>query len=276
MQVLAAQTRLAQDLGRRPELFGIYLTELLTLFLDKGIAIQNLRITNPQVKVILFLSWLTSYGLTWFQDRWYNWIFDFPSASYWCLVSSRRLQALGERFFRNSFSFQELVVPLCLIRFHLIRWKERYFCRLAAPYTYAYRYQNSLYGCWRNPWCICEWHRVQYCHPTGVCRVGKHCEMPFHSSIYVLTSWFKILSKQRIRLTKYIMLRSSELRSLSSGQVIFLLAMHDIESLRASEGLPSSLVTYFINDTFNKSPVLSVCMEGIAEKVRLNVLNFTS
>jgi len=62
VQVLAAQTRLAQDLGRRPELLGIYLTELLTLFLDKGVAIQNLRITSPQVKV----SWVLSQLLfTW-------------------------------------------------------------------------------------------------------------------------------------------------------------------------------------------------------------------
>lgn len=96
------------------------------------------------------------------------------------------------------------------------------------------------------------------------------------SSIYVLTLCFKILSRQRIRLTKYIMLRSSELRSLPTGQVIFLLAMHDIEGLRASEGLPSSLVTYFINDTFNKNPVLSACMEEIAEQVRLNVLDSIS
>lgn len=50
-QVLAAQTRLAQDLNRRPELYETYLVELLTLFLDKGVAIQNLKIANPQLKV---------------------------------------------------------------------------------------------------------------------------------------------------------------------------------------------------------------------------------
>lgn len=44
--------------------------------------------------------------------------------------------------------------------------------------------------------------------------------------------------------------------------------MHDIESMRALEGLPSSLVTYFINDSLNKNVVLSACMEGIAEQVR--------
>lgn len=53
-QVLAAQTRLAQDLDRRPELYDIYLVELLTLFADKGVAIQNLKISNHHVKVCTF------------------------------------------------------------------------------------------------------------------------------------------------------------------------------------------------------------------------------
>jgi phosphatidylinositol 4-kinase A len=49
--VLAAQTRLARELHRRPELYEIYLVELLTLFADKGVAIQNLKIANHHVKV---------------------------------------------------------------------------------------------------------------------------------------------------------------------------------------------------------------------------------
>jgi phosphatidylinositol 4-kinase len=52
-KVLAAQTRLGQELHRRPEFYEPYLVELLTLFADKGVAIQNLKITNSQVKVCL-------------------------------------------------------------------------------------------------------------------------------------------------------------------------------------------------------------------------------
>jgi phosphatidylinositol 4-kinase A len=51
VKVLAAQTRLAQELRRRPELYELYLVELLTLFADKGVAIQNLKIANHHVKV---------------------------------------------------------------------------------------------------------------------------------------------------------------------------------------------------------------------------------
>lgn len=51
LKVLAAQTRLAQDLHQRPELYETYLIELLTLFADKGVAIQNLKISNHHIKV---------------------------------------------------------------------------------------------------------------------------------------------------------------------------------------------------------------------------------
>lgn len=53
-QVVAAQTRLAQDLHRRPELYETYLIELLSLFADKGVAIQNLKIANHQISVGIF------------------------------------------------------------------------------------------------------------------------------------------------------------------------------------------------------------------------------
>jgi phosphatidylinositol 4-kinase A len=49
--VLAAQTRLAQELHQRPELYEIYLTELLTLFGDQGVAIQHALTKDKSLKV---------------------------------------------------------------------------------------------------------------------------------------------------------------------------------------------------------------------------------
>lgn len=49
--MLASQTRLAQELHKRPEFYEIYLVELLTLFADKGVGIQNLKIANYHTKV---------------------------------------------------------------------------------------------------------------------------------------------------------------------------------------------------------------------------------
>ena len=49
-QILAAQTRLAHDLDQRPEFYQIYLQELLSLFEEKGIAIQNASIQSRHMK----------------------------------------------------------------------------------------------------------------------------------------------------------------------------------------------------------------------------------
>ena len=76
-----------------------------------------------------------------------------------------------------------------------------------------------------------------------------------------------VIGKTRCLLTKHIPLRTSEVRYLVPGQVLFLLAMHDVESMRAAAGRPSSLVTYFVNKGINKNAGLLACMEAIAEKV---------
>lgn len=84
----------------------------------------------------------------------------------------------------------------------------------------------------------------------------------------------QVISKHRTVLLRHISLRASDIRGLSSGQVIFILTMHDIESMRSAAGLTSSLVTFFINDSLNNHYGLSVCMESIAEKVRCQGSHF--
>lgn len=65
-------------------------------------------------------------------------------------------------------------------------------------------------------------------------------------------------------------MRVGDIRYLSSGQIVFILTMHDMESMRSAVGLTSPLVSYFTNDSINKHPGLSTCMESVAEKVRTN------
>jgi hypothetical protein len=76
------------------------------------------------------------------------------------------------------------------------------------------------------------------------------------------------MSKHRSLLNKYLPYHHSETRSLSSGEVTLLLAMHDVEGMRATAGLPSSLVLYFTNSSINSRTALSACMEAMADKVR--------
>ncbi len=72
-------------------------------------------------------------------------------------------------------------------------------------------------------------------------------------------------------MTRYISYRASDIRYLSSGQVIFILMLHDVEGMRSAAGFPSPLVSYFMNNSLNEHPGLSSCMESVAEKV--NVLS---
>ena len=81
----------------------------------------------------------------------------------------------------------------------------------------------------------------------------------------------QIIQKHRALLQKHIPLRATEVRGLYPGQIIFLLAMHDVESMRSAAGLPSSLVSFFTNNSLNVNPGLVHCMEAVAEKVYNNL-----
>lgn len=58
--IVAAQTRLAQELHQRPELYDVYLTELLTLFSDQGVAIQNALTQDKALKPETMVEQLVS------------------------------------------------------------------------------------------------------------------------------------------------------------------------------------------------------------------------
>ena len=73
--------------------------------------------------------------------------------------------------------------------------------------------------------------------------------------------------KHRGILVKLIPLGPSEILSLNSSEVVFLLTTHDLESFRSAQGLPSSLPSYFTNTSLSKDVLLRGCMESIAEKV---------
>ncbi|KAG9226590.1 hypothetical protein CCMSSC00406_0006185 [Pleurotus cornucopiae] len=227
--VLAAQTRLANELYRRPKLYETYLTELLTLFADKGVAIQNLVTSNPHIKTEDMIEQLAS-----------------------------------------------LLLPINALLAH-----DDFEPHIDAP--------PSLVSLFRNMWFLCvlfnltwlerdvtamDWQkttlsRIAAKTPNVVLEESSDAaasDLEYNSVLrqdYVNT----VVSKHRASLTKHISLRSSDVRYLSSGQIIFLLAMHDIQYMRSSVGLTSSLATYFVNDSLNSNAGLSGCMESIAEKV---------
>ncbi|TFK54620.1 hypothetical protein OE88DRAFT_1653021 [Heliocybe sulcata] len=228
--VLAAQTRLAQGLHRRPELHEDYLVELLTLFADKGVAIQNTAISNRDAKTDSMIEQLAS-----------------------------------------------LLLPIDALLSH-------------ADFKLQAEASAGLVALFRNMWFLCvlfqftsgndkEHHAMDWLKPTLTRIAIKTPILILEDARDSLTSDIEynsvirqeyaemVISKHRTLLTKYITLRANEIRNLSPGQVIFLLTMHDMESMRSAAGLPSSLTSYFTNGGINTHPTLTICMESIAEKV---------
>ncbi|KAL0946563.1 hypothetical protein HGRIS_012767 [Hohenbuehelia grisea] len=227
--VLAAQTRLAQELHRRPELYQIYLVELLTLFADKGVAIQNLAISNQHVKTDDMIEQLASL-----------------------LLPIDALLAHGD--FNPHVDCVEGIVTL---------FRNMWFLCILFNFTVVDRDPSAM------EWKRTTLARIAVKSPAMVLEeshesVASDLE---YSSVLRQEYAHTVISKHRISLSRHIALRASEVRYLSSGQVVFLLTMHDMESMRSAAGLVSSLATYFTNDSLNRNQSLSGCMELIAEKV---------
>ncbi|KAJ8087995.1 phosphatidylinositol-4- kinase [Marasmius tenuissimus] len=227
--VLAAQTRLAQELNRRPELYELYLVELLTLFADKGVAIQNVKIANHDVKTDDMIEQLA--GL---------------------------LLPIDALLAHKDFTPQKEASPPLVSLF-----RNMWFLCILFHFTVDEKEATAME--WQRP----ALARIAAKTPATVLEVSHESftsDVEYNAVIkqdYADT----VIQKHRNILTKHTPLRSSDIRYLSCGQVIFLLTMHDMESMRSAAGLPSSLVDYFVNDSLNRHPGLSACMESIAEKV---------
>lgn len=228
--VVASQTRLAQELKRRPDLYDGYLTELLSLFAEKGIAVQTLATSEKRALVPDLLEHLSALLLPIDALLSHD---DFQPH----VGASADLVAL----FRNMWF-------LCVL-FH--------FTALSAP--------GEALTNWRRA----ALSRIATKTPPIVLEdVQDYASsaLDFNSVIrhdYALGT----IGKHRELLLRYMPIRSHEIRHLNPAQVIFLLTLHDLETLRSIEGLPSSLVSYFVNEGLNKPGELSTCMDSIAEEV---------
>ncbi|PPQ71810.1 hypothetical protein CVT24_006200, partial [Panaeolus cyanescens] len=234
--VLAAQTRLAQELDRRPDFYEPYLIELLTLFADKGVAIQNLKIANRDVKTDDMIEQLASLLLPIDALLSHE---DFNPH----LDASAEIVAL----YRSIWS-------LCILfNFTTVDTNE------------------AMAMDWLKP----ALGRIAIKTPSMITESSQDAvdsDLEYNSVIrmeYANT----VIPHHRSVLTRYITYRASDIKYLSPSQVIFVLTLHDIESLRSASGYPASLVSYFVNHSLNNHPGLSACMEAIGEKVIRDSIN---
>ncbi|KAK7693961.1 hypothetical protein QCA50_003536 [Cerrena zonata] len=228
--VLAAQTRLARELHKRPELYEVYLVELLTLFADKGVAIQNLAASNHHAKTEDMTEQLASLLLP--------------------------IDAL--------LSHSDIHVDTTSTPSLVNQFRNMWFLCILFQFT-AMDSKDHPAMAWQKP----ALARIAVKTPPIVIEqshdsIASDLEYnPVIRQEYVET----IIQKHRTILQKYIPLRATEVRALYPGQIIFLLAMHDVESMRSAAGLPSSLVSFFTNNSLNANTGLVHSMEAIAEKV---------
>ncbi|KAJ3555853.1 hypothetical protein NM688_g2347 [Phlebia brevispora] len=245
--VLAAQTRLARELDRRPELYELYLIELLTLFSDKGVAIQNLAISDHRAKV-LFRIFSSCPAIEWRIQ-----MEDVTEQLASLLLPIDAL--LSHPDFKLSDNPSSSLVTL---------FRNMWLLCILFHFTTADDKDHVAMG-WQKPALI----RIAMKTPTIVLEEAHDTIVsdleynPVLRREYVET----VVSRHREMLTRHTPLRNGEIRSLFPGQVIFLLCMHDMERMRSATGLPASLVSYFTNNGLNKNLAFVQCMEAIAEKV---------
>ncbi|EPS96826.1 hypothetical protein FOMPIDRAFT_1052946 [Fomitopsis schrenkii] len=230
-QILAAQTRLAQELYRRPELYELYLVELLTLFADKGVAIQNVAISNHFAKMEDMVEQLASLLLPIDALLHHSDFLPPPNAPSNVVTLFRNMWFLCVLF--------QFTIPSDQKQHSAMDWQQPALARIAmkTPPLILEEAQDTIVS-----------------------------DLEYNTVIrqeYIDT----VISRHRTVLAKHIPIRASEIRYLLPGQVIFLLCMHDMESMRSAAGLPSSLVSFFVNNGLNKNAGLHACMESVAEKV---------
>ncbi|KAG1791207.1 26S proteasome subunit RPN7-domain-containing protein [Suillus plorans] len=190
--VLAAQTRLARELDQRPDLYDIYLVELLTLFGDKGVAIQNV--------------------------------------------------ATYDRHVKTEEMIEQLVPSLLPIE------------ALITHPDYSPHLEKGA-----MTWLMPALAKIATKTPTLVLENAHHAASEIeYSTLIRYEHAHSVISKHRSFLARHIPHRASAIRSLSPGQAIFLLMMLDVESMRSAAGLPSSLVSYFMNGSLNRQSYLIV------------------
>ncbi|TDL24976.1 atypical/PIKK/PI4K protein kinase [Rickenella mellea] len=228
--VIAAQTRLAQKLRRRKEFYDTYLVELLVLFLDKGVAIQNASISNQHLKTDEMVEQLGALLLP---------------------IDALLAQ---EDFIPHLEATSEIVTLFRNLWFLCVLF------RFSSPED---RSEPS------TEWQLSALTRIAMKTPRLVLEESHDyasSELEYNAVIRQEYAHAAV-TNHRVLLTKHIPLRSGEIRYLHPGQILFLLAMYDLEMMRSSVGLPSSLPYYFVNESVNGHTALSSCMDSLAEKV---------
>ncbi|CAG7846286.1 Phosphatidylinositol 4-kinase stt4 Short=PI4-kinase; Short=PtdIns-4-kinase [Serendipita indica DSM 11827] len=228
--VLAAQTRLAQSIKLRSAFYDVYLAEILTLFADKGIAIQTASGSHPDKVEAAQMEELCSL-----------------------------LLPLDALLSHADFHPHVNALPTLVTKFRNL-WL---LCVL-----FGFTSTHNKPPC-MNEWHVHALMRIAEKTPPIVLEDAHEfmsAELEYNPVLrqdYLLG----VLQQHRTTLASYIPLKQAEIRYLLPAHVIFLLSFHDLESIRSARGYPSSMPTYFLNKDVNMRENLISCMDSVAEKI---------
>ena len=99
---------------------------------------------------------------------------------------------------------------------------------------------------------------------TLVCRFVSYLRVE-------LTTVLQSPDTARAELAAAVVNQASHIRTISTSHAVFLLTVLRVESLRAENGRPSTVLSYFHNDGVNSGPLFAV-LASIADQVRLHPL----
>ncbi|KAK8853241.1 hypothetical protein IAR55_003943 [Kwoniella newhampshirensis] len=250
--VLAAQTTLAKGLSLRLDCADGYLTELLTLFADKGTQTQMIAMAahgydmrdkdqlhqlrqESETRVTDMKSWLAALLI--------------PISALLSHPSYHPDQAASPELvahFRNLWF-------LCVV-FGLSGQSGR----------------KSLSDHERNALGVIAEKTPALVLESSNDYVASDLE---YNSILRKDFAATVQSRQRAALSEYLpnQRHSYDIRAMSTPQTTLLMAIYDLEEARTLRSRPSVLLHYFCNESINTSPLVG-CLEAIAQKISSNFL----
>ncbi|KAG0043332.1 phosphatidylinositol-4- kinase [Gryganskiella cystojenkinii] len=233
--VNACQLRLAKEIKARPEFYSAYLTCLLKLFVEKGVQIQ-LTVQSNKKSQNKINSLSAGLGLL--------------------------LPVLGQLLAHDDFQphLRPSTEDVKLFRdawFHCV--------------LFEFVKDSPWYKEWSNSMLLIA--RKTPAFVSGDLGTNAYLEGDLeYNSVLPRSILDDQKASMRATLASYLPAQTSEIKTLSSAKVVFLLSVYHVETMRSRQGNCSFMLKYFMNSGVNDGG-LSTCLEAIADQV-INV--FTS
>ncbi|CAG8502818.1 1116_t:CDS:10, partial [Ambispora leptoticha] len=223
-EVLKCQLKLAKRINARPEFYEKYMTKILSLFVEKGVKIQDTVSENGKVKVT---SLAAELGIL--------------------------LPVLKALLAHNDFKAHQNLSADLVAMFRNV-WFHCVLCGFVSETT------------WVREWHDCLVAIAQKTPPLVLESATNYLSSDLqYNSVLRRGKSDQDLTSLRNSLCAFLPNRTYEIRNFTLPEVVFLLSVYHIETMRSQLGKCSFVLRYFINQGVNESK-LAGCMEEIGDQ----------